>query len=573
MTQDERRRAIPFAVRAALASVAMAALLLVLKGWAAWASGSVAMLGSLADTGLDLLASLVTLYGVRLAALPADHDHRYGHGKAEALAALFQVMLITASAIAIAWRAVLRLGDSTLNDEAGLGIGVSLLAIAATVALLGYQRSIIRRTGSVAIMADNVHYQSDLLVNVAVILALVLDQYLGVRGADPLFGIGIAAWLAFGAVKASTHAIDMLMDKEWPEEQRAPAGAEGHPRFPHPPFGQPRFRAVPHGGRARHHSRRRARSGGEHGGRAAARLSQGGGADPPRSRGPRGYRRSARRDGRDAALVREARVTRLRFTQVDAFADRPFAGNPAAVMPLDAWLPDATLQAIAAENNLSETAFLVADATGGADYELRWFTPATEVVLCGHATLASGHVILSADPQRELVRFRTRRAGPLSVTRAGDGYELALPVWRPEPRPLPDLVAGLGVSGVVATLWHEHRYALVVVDDEAEVRACRPDFRALAADGDVLTIVSARGRETDIVSRAFVPGGGVDEDPVTGSAHTVLLPYWCAVLGRDRLTCFQASARGGYLDGRLEQDRVVLRGACVSVIEGTFLLP
>lgn len=221
MTHDERRRLIPHAVRAALASVAMATFLLFLKGWAAWASGSVAMLGSLADTGLDLLASLVTLYGVHMASLPADHDHRYGHGKAEALAALFQVMLITASAIAIAWRAVLRIGATEANAEAGLGIGVSVLAIGATLVLLAYQRTVIRKTGSVAIMADNVHYQSDVLVNIAVIVALVLDQFVGLHGADPLFGIAIAGWLAFGAFQASTHAIDMLMDKEWPEDQRA----------------------------------------------------------------------------------------------------------------------------------------------------------------------------------------------------------------------------------------------------------------------------------------------------------------------------------------------------------------
>ncbi len=221
MTLEERRRVIPHAVRAALASVGMASALLLLKGFAAWATGSIAMLGSLADTALDLLASLVTLYGVKLAATPADHDHRFGHGKAEALAALFQVALITLSAAAILWRAVARFGEAGVNDHAPLGIGVSLLAIAATLLLLAYQRRIIRRTGSVAIMADNVHYQSDLLVNVAVIAALVLDQYLGVRGADPLFGVGIALWLAYGAFSASSQAIDMLMDREWPEDQRA----------------------------------------------------------------------------------------------------------------------------------------------------------------------------------------------------------------------------------------------------------------------------------------------------------------------------------------------------------------
>ncbi|MDB5677640.1 cation diffusion facilitator family transporter [Sphingomonas bacterium] len=219
MTEDQRR-AIPFAVRAALASVAMACALIALKSYAAWSTGSVAMLGSLADSGLDLLASLVTLYGVRLAAEPADHDHRFGHGKAEALAALFQVALIAVSAAGIAWRAILRFSDATPTTDGEFGVGVSLIAIAATFILLAYQRRVIRRTGSVAIMADNVHYQSDLFLNLSVIAAIVLDQYFGFRGADPVFGILIAAWLAWGAFQASSNAIDQLMDKEWPEEQR-----------------------------------------------------------------------------------------------------------------------------------------------------------------------------------------------------------------------------------------------------------------------------------------------------------------------------------------------------------------
>lgn len=220
MTEDQRR-AIPFAVRAAIASVAMAVYLIVLKSYAAWSTGSIAMLGSLADSGLDLLASAVTLYGVRLAAQPADHDHRFGHGKAESLAALFQVMLITASAAGIAWRAVLALGSKEPTQSAEFGIGVSLIAIFATVVLLAYQRAVIRRTGSVAIVADNVHYQSDVLLNGSVIVALVLDQYLGWRSADPIFGIVIALWLAYGAFRASSNAIDHLMDKEWPEAMRA----------------------------------------------------------------------------------------------------------------------------------------------------------------------------------------------------------------------------------------------------------------------------------------------------------------------------------------------------------------
>ncbi len=265
---------------------------------------------------------------------------------------------------------------------------------------------------------------------------------------------------------------------------------------------------------------------------------------------------------------------RIPFTQVDAFASEPFAGNPAAVMPLSRWLDDAVLQGIAAENNLSETAFLVPDETGEAEFELRWFTPANEVVMCGHATLASGHVVLSSDTGLDRVRFRTRQAGMLSVERQGAGYALALPAWRPEPKPLPALVAGLGLEGrVIETLWHHHRYALVVVEDESIVRGLDPDFRMLAREGDVLTIVSAPGTETDIVSRAFAPGAGIDEDPVTGSAHAVLVPYWAQRLGRDTMTAYQASERGGRLSCTLDGDRVVLGGACVTVIEGVFLLP
>jgi ferrous-iron efflux pump FieF len=206
--------------RAAIASVSTALFLLLLKAFAAYETSSVAMLGSLADTGLDLIASIVTLFGVRLASLPADPEHRFGHGKAESLAALFQVGLIAFSAFSIGWRAVARLiaGETTAHAE--YGIAVSLIAIVVTLTLLSYQRFVIRRTGSVAIHADHVHYQSDLLLNLSVIAALVLDQYAGFTGADPMLGIAIAAWLLFGAVRASSRAIDQLMDREWPEEKR-----------------------------------------------------------------------------------------------------------------------------------------------------------------------------------------------------------------------------------------------------------------------------------------------------------------------------------------------------------------
>ena len=208
------------ATRAALASVVVALLLLGAKSWAAYETDSTAMLGSLADTALDVIASLTTLAGVRMAAVPADRDHRFGHGKAEALVALVQVALIAVSAIGIAWRAADRLINGGQTQAIGVGIAVSMLAIAATVLLLWYQRRVIAETGSVAILTDNVHYKSDLMLNGAVIAALVLDQALSVGGADPLFGMAIALWLMWGGWRASREAVNQLMDKEWPDEER-----------------------------------------------------------------------------------------------------------------------------------------------------------------------------------------------------------------------------------------------------------------------------------------------------------------------------------------------------------------
>jgi ferrous-iron efflux pump FieF len=206
--------------KAALASVGVALFLLIIKAYAAAQTGSVAMLGSLADTGLDLVASLVTLFAVRYAMQPADNEHRFGHGKAEALSALFQVMLIAASALAIGWRAIDRLSSGATTTQAEYGIGVSLIAIVVTLALLAYQRLVIARTGSVAIHADHVHYQSDLLLNVAVILAILLEAIMNVKGADAILGIAIAVWLLWGAWRAASSAIDQLMDREWPQEKR-----------------------------------------------------------------------------------------------------------------------------------------------------------------------------------------------------------------------------------------------------------------------------------------------------------------------------------------------------------------
>ncbi|NBU78874.1 MAG: cation diffusion facilitator family transporter [Sphingomonadaceae bacterium] len=221
------------ASRAAMASVAMAATLLALKIWASISTGSVSVLGSLADTTLDIIASLVTLFSVRLAAEPADDEHGFGHGKAEAISALFQTWLIGLSALGIAWQAITRLGSGAAPNHPTLGIAVSAFAMAATLLLIWYQKNVVRQTGSVAIAADSAHYSSDLLLNAAVIAALVLDSLLGVRGADPLFGMAIAGWLVWHAWGVARHAIDQLMDHEWPEEkrQRFLEVAQSHPEL------------------------------------------------------------------------------------------------------------------------------------------------------------------------------------------------------------------------------------------------------------------------------------------------------------------------------------------------------
>jgi ferrous-iron efflux pump FieF len=217
VTAQERGR---LTARAAFASSAMAVTLIALKAYAAVQTSSMAMLGSLADSGLDLVASLIVLLAVRIAAQPADYEHRFGHGKAEALAALVQVILISFSAMFIAFRSVQRLLSGAQTAEAELGIGVSVIALVLTLGLITYQRHVVKRTGSLAIGTDRLHYSSDLLLNGSVIVALALDQLLGLTGADAIFGLLIAAWLLWGAWSSSSHALNQLMDREWPNEQR-----------------------------------------------------------------------------------------------------------------------------------------------------------------------------------------------------------------------------------------------------------------------------------------------------------------------------------------------------------------
>lgn len=267
---------------------------------------------------------------------------------------------------------------------------------------------------------------------------------------------------------------------------------------------------------------------------------------------------------------------RLPFTQIDAFTDKAFGGNPAAVMPLTEWLSDKMLQAIAAENNLSETAFLVPDEGEDADYELRWFTPTVEIPLCGHATLASAHMLLSSAQWRSDMRFRTRKAGILTVRRDEDElYHLSLPSFRATPKELPQIAAALGAEPV-ETLWHDNGYALIVLPTASAVRALTPDFAALRALGRIQVIVTARGEgdpsKADVVSRVFVAGDGIDEDPVTGSAHCVLTPYWTARFGRDSFTAYQASKRGGHIGCTMFSGRAELSGRCVTMITGEFHL-
>jgi PhzF family phenazine biosynthesis protein len=259
-------------------------------------------------------------------------------------------------------------------------------------------------------------------------------------------------------------------------------------------------------------------------------------------------------------------LTSIPFFQVDAFAERPLTGNPAAVMPLERWLDDALMQAIAAENNLSETAFTVPSESADADFDLRWFTPTTEVDLCGHATIASGHVLIHGDK----VRFSTR-SGILTVSRNGDLLELDLPAYEVARGELPGLQEALGSDGELFVGEGGNNSAVVLLPDEDAVRAVRPDFARLKKF-DRLVMVTAPGREHSVVSRVFASYHGIDEDPVTGSAHAALVPFWAKRLGRNDFTALQASERSGLLHCRLTGDRVILGGHCRTVIAGQFQL-
>ncbi len=263
------------------------------------------------------------------------------------------------------------------------------------------------------------------------------------------------------------------------------------------------------------------------------------------------------------------------YWHVDAFSERPFGGNQAAVMVLDEWPPDDVLVQIGAENLFAETAFVVRDTTGEADWELRWCTPTYEIALCGHATMASGHVLLTRDGG-DRVTFRTRKSGVLEVRREGELYEVGLPATESAPgeSEAAALMGGRAIE-VYRPSGKDIRYHIFLYETAAEVRALTPDIRALGAIGKDQFIATAPGDSGsghDCVSRVFVPGGGVDEDSVTGSAHSLLTPFWVSRLGRNNLRAYQASERGGELTLRLDGDRAWLGGPCVTVVEGSFYL-
>lgn len=255
----------------------------------------------------------------------------------------------------------------------------------------------------------------------------------------------------------------------------------------------------------------------------------------------------------------------LPIYQVDAFASEVFRGNPAAVIPLERWLDDRTMQQIAMENNLSETAFFVKE---GTKYSIRWFTPEYEIDLCGHATLASSFVIQQfLEPELTQLELATQKAGPLRVYYKDGIHTLDFPARMPGSCPVPpDLLPSLGISSAVEVL--RSRDYFVVLENEAAVRSCQPDFSIMQGLDTIGVIVTAPGDGADVVSRCFYPGAGIPEDPVTGSAHCNIVPYWIAKWNKENLRCAQLSARGGMLDCTLRGDRVLMSGACVLFLKG-----
>ncbi|MHA6492894.1 PhzF family phenazine biosynthesis protein [Pseudomonas borbori] len=263
----------------------------------------------------------------------------------------------------------------------------------------------------------------------------------------------------------------------------------------------------------------------------------------------------------------------LEFHQVDAFAQQPFTGNPAMVYRLDRWLDDAFMQQIAAEHNLAETAFVVKEDEA---WHIRWFTPTAEVPLCGHATLASAHVLFEVYGEPGEVIDFTCLSGALRVSRAGDRLVLDFPVRRAQPCELrAEVSQALGVPVESVLALHEGQgiqELLAILSNEATVRACKPDLAAVARLPGLGLLISAAGERHDFVSRYFAPAIGIDEDPVTGSTHCILTPYWAQRLGKNALSAYQCSARGGELHCELHGERVKIAGQALLIANGRLLV-
>ena len=258
-------------------------------------------------------------------------------------------------------------------------------------------------------------------------------------------------------------------------------------------------------------------------------------------------------------------MQKLKIYQADAFADKLFGGNPAAVVPLQSWLSDDILQKIAAENNLAETAYYL---PSGEDFALRWFTPGVEVKLCGHATLAAAHIIFTeTDYGKNAVNFQTK-SGTLTVEKDENGYRMDFPADKIERIENPPAGIEKGLGTKIKEVWKGDTDYMVVLDNEAAVRDLKPDFRALNTYSARGTIVTAPGEETDFISRCFYPQAGIDEDPTTGSAHTTMTPYWANRLGKNKLTARQISRRIGNLLCELKGERVLLSGQAVTYLRG-----
>jgi PhzF family phenazine biosynthesis protein len=256
---------------------------------------------------------------------------------------------------------------------------------------------------------------------------------------------------------------------------------------------------------------------------------------------------------------------KLTIYQVDAFAETIFKGNPAAVIPLEDWIEDSLMQQIAMENNLSETVFFVKTDAG---YHIRWFTPEYEIDLCGHATLASAYIIKNfIEPHVQEISFTTQKAGTLKAAAKDGLYTLDFPARMPEPCQVPEkLLASIGTTAVVEVL--RSRDYFVVLPNEEAVRNAEPDYTVMKELDTIGVIVTAKGHEADVVSRCFYPGAGIPEDPVTGSAHCNIVPYWSEKLGKTKLFCQQLSPRGGDLQCELAGDRVLMSGKCVLFLQG-----